>query len=380
MKIKTITCHQVYNYGASLQAHALMYYLSNLGHDVEVIDYMPDYVRKHISILNVGEKWKRNILLRMAYYSYVVPKRLMQRTRKKKFDDFTCCHMNLTRRYNSLKELKKFVPSADVFFCGSDQIWNPTINNGLDPAFYVDFAPVTAIRASYAASFSVSTLRDSDKHFISEELSKLDFISVREKTGKSIIEDLGIKKDVTNVLDPVFLPTKEHWLSMIYTPDIKSYILVYDQENSKIIKSISKSLASKTGKKIIAFEDLYPKWYADKTIKTSGPIDFISLIANADYIITNSFHCVAFSLIFEKEFYVVPRSRQKVNSRMTDLLNILGIDKHVLANSKELGGSNNIDYTKVNTNLDSLRKQSYNYIDKVLAFAEKHLVSPQKSL
>ena len=89
MRIKTITCHHVYNYGASLQAHALMHYLSSLGHEVEIIDYMPDYIRKHISVWDIGPRWKKNIFIRLAYCSYVVPQRLRQKESKKRFDEFT---------------------------------------------------------------------------------------------------------------------------------------------------------------------------------------------------------------------------------------------------------------------------------------------------
>lgn len=371
MKIKTITCHHVYNYGASLQAHALMFYLSEIGHDVEIIDYMPDYIRKHISLWEIGPRWKKNIFIRFAYYCYVVPKRIAKKESRKKFDEFSKTFLKLTKRYNSFDELQKAPPLADVYFCGSDQIWNPTINNGLDSAFYIDFAPQNSIRASYAASFSVSDIEEKYKDFISEKLSKLDFISVREKTGISIIDGLKINKDAVNVLDPVFLPSCEHWKSMTYTPKYKDYILVYDQENSKTIKDIAIDLSRKTGKKIVAFKDLYPRNYADVKINQSGPIDFISLIANADYVITNSFHCSAFSIIFGREFYVVPRSHQKVNSRMADLLDSLQIRNHMTNSVGSLADANTIDYTHVYERLSSLRKLSFEYIDSVLSYANK---------
>ncbi len=370
MIIKTITCHNVYNYGASLQAHALMFYLSELGHDVEIIDYMPDYIRKHISIWDIGPRWKKNILVRIAYYCYVVPKRIRKKESRKRFDEFSETFMKLTRLYNSFDELLKNPPLADVYFCGSDQIWNPTINNGLDPAFYIDFAPKNAIRASYAASFSVSSISEVNRGFIADKLSKLDYISVREKTGLSIIDDLKVDKGAVNVLDPVFLPSREHWKSMTYTPEYNDYILVYDQENSQVIRDLSIAISRKTGKKIIAFQDLYPRSFADVKIKQSGPIDFISLIANADYVITNSFHCCAFSIIFGREFYVVPRNHQKVNSRMADLLDSLQIGNHMLNSVASSVDANIIDYIQVYDKLSFLRKKSFDYINKVLSYVQ----------
>ena len=371
MKIKTITCHNVYNYGASLQAHALMFHLSELGHDVEVIDYMPDYIRKHVSIWDIGPRWKKNIITRLAYYCYVVPQRLCQKESRNRFDSFTNEHLRLTRRYNSIAELREDIPDADVFFCGSDQIWNPTINNGLDPAFYLDFASDKSVKASYAASFSVSTLNDQDCGFIASMLKKLDYISVREKTGLSIIKSLKIGKDAVNVLDPVFLPPLEHWISMTYTPTIRDYILVYDQEDSKTIKEIALKLSQKTHKKIIAFKGLHGRRYADIKIRQSGPIDFISIIAHADYVVTNSFHCSAFSIIFGRDFYVVPRDHQKVNSRMADLLDALNIQGHMVNSADTLDdGITGIDYEAVKEKLSSLRESSYNYIEMVLSNAQ----------
>lgn len=371
MKIKTITCHNVYNYGASLQAHALLYHLSELGHDVEVIDYMPDYIRKHVSIWDIGPRWKKNIITRLAYYCYVVPQRISQKESRNRFDSFTNEHLRLTRRYNSIAELCEDIPDADVFFCGSDQIWNPTINNGLDPAFYLDFASDKSVKASYAASFSVSTLNDQDCGFIAGMLKKLDYISVREKTGLSIIKSLKIGKDAVNVLDPVFLPPLEHWISMTYTPTIRDYILVYDQEDSKTIKEIALKLSQKTHKKIIAFKGLHGRRYADIKIRQSGPIDFISIIAHADYVVTNSFHCSAFSIIFSRDFYVVPRDHQKVNSRMADLLDALNIQGHMVNSADTLDdGITGIDYEAVNEKLSSLRESSYNYIEMVLSNAQ----------
>lgn len=370
MKIKTITCHHVYNYGASLQAHALMFYLSELGHDVEVIDYMPEYIRRHISLWNIGKRWDRNIFIKLAYYCYVVPIRLCQKRSRKMFDDFTQKFIKLTKRYNSYRELANNCPESDLYFCGSDQIWNPTINNGLDPAFYLDFAPANSTRASYAASFSVSAIEDKDCAFVKEMLNKLDFISVRENTGLKIIKNLGIQRNATNVMDPVFLPSYDHWKSMTYTPNYNNYILVYDQENNVTIQSLAKKLSKETGKKIIAFKDLYPRTYADIKINQSGPIDFISLISQADYVLTNSFHCCAFSIIFRREFFVIPRMHQKVNSRMADLLSSLNIKDHMCTSTDDMGKISRINYEEVGKRLSELQKTSYKFIDDVINFAQ----------
>lgn len=210
MKIKTITCHNVYNFGASLQAYALMTYLSMKGHEVEIINYIPSYIKKNLSLWAIGPRWSKNIFVKFAFYCYVVPIRLSQYKLRRKFDMFTKRYLKLTPIYNSFEELKVNPPKADIYMCGSDQIWNTCINNGLDPAYYVDFAPQGTIRASYAASFSISEIPFEHVKFVQMELEKLDFISVRENTAIKILHSLNIEKGIT-VVDPVFLLSKEHW-------------------------------------------------------------------------------------------------------------------------------------------------------------------------
>lgn len=365
MKIKTITCHNVYNFGASLQAHALMYYLQKLGHDVEIIDYMPDYIRQNLSLWAIGTRWKKNLLIRLAFYIYVVPIRLLQIRTRKKYKSYNKKYFKLTRCYNSFQDLQKNPPQADLILCGSDQIWNPLIRNGLDKAFYCDFMPDSTYRASYAASFSVSTIPSQYADFIAKELKKMDLISVRENSGLSILRDLGITGGCL-VVDPVFLKTKEEWLDMTYTPKYSNYILVYDQENSKLIKDIAVKMSRENGKKIVAFKDLYPRFYANYVVSYADPIDFISLIAHADCVITNSFHCTAFSIIMEKNFYVIKRTHQKVNSRMTDLLSVLDIKDRIINSLEDIYNSKSIDYDKISSCLHILKSKSLEFLNRCI--------------
>lgn len=368
MIIRTITCHNVYNYGASLQAYALMNYLDKQGHQVEIIDYMPPYIRKNLSLWAIGPRWNRNLLIKLAFYAYIVPIRLLQHKTREKFAIYNRKYFKLTKRYNSIEELIADPPQADLFFCGSDQIWNTRINNGLDPAFYCDFTKGKCIKASYAASFSISALPEEDKQFVKNELGKLDFISVREKSALSILETLGFTNGIV-VIDPVFLKSREDWFSMCYKPKYSSYILVYDQENNAKIKEIALHLSIEKRKKIVAFKDLYPRNYAHYQVKYADPIDFISLIAYADMVVTNSFHCMAFSLIMNKDFFVVPRTHQKVNSRMKDFLDYLQISDRIITGISDIIKSKRINYLHANSTIESLRSISKDYINQCLKAA-----------
>lgn len=107
MKICTITCHDVYNVGASLQAYALQTYLKSLGHDVKIIDYKPDYLSKHYRLDIVSNPKYDKPFLKQAYLLAKLPGRLHMLPRKKAFDSFTAKYLDLTKRYTSNEELKR---------------------------------------------------------------------------------------------------------------------------------------------------------------------------------------------------------------------------------------------------------------------------------
>ena len=137
MKIKTITCHDVYNHGASLQAFALQHYLQSIGHDVEIIHYKPPYLSGHYDLWKVSNSRYDKPIIRLLYLMVKLPGRLKSLKRKRAFDAFTSQFLRLTRRYDTIEALRNDPPHADVYIAGSDQIWNTAFRNRLEPAFYV---------------------------------------------------------------------------------------------------------------------------------------------------------------------------------------------------------------------------------------------------
>lgn len=363
MIVKTITCHDVYNVGASLQAYALETYLVQLGHDVEIIDYKPKYLSGHFPLWGVNNKRYDKIFLKELYCLAKFPVRLKNRygKRKREFDNFTKKYLKVTDQiYHSSEELKANLPEADVFFAGSDQIWNTFFKNGKDPAFYLDFVPAGRIKASYAASFATDYLMDGYEDFVANLLKKFDYISVRESSGLLILKELGIMGGI-QVLDPVFLLGQDIWrilASNWKNREKKPYILVYDFDNSEKIADFVKEIAKEHDWNIIS---ILENPYFKKNYSKEGPIAFLSLIKNAQAIVSNSFHATAFSIIFEKEFWVFNRN-EEINTRMKDLLVLLGLENQL--NLKEIHGK--IDYKKVNKKLEKAIITSKEYISKVL--------------
>lgn len=366
MKIKTITCHNVYNLGASLQAYALMKYLQNQGHEVEIIDYKPFYLCQRYNLWRISPKWAGNFLLKLIYYTLKIPVRIIKdMPRKNAFDRFTKMNLKLTERaYRTNEELKANVPFADIYFAGSDQIWNSMYPNGKDPAFYLDFVPESSVKASYAASFSIDHIEKGYEKQVMLWLKKLDYISVREITGLSLIHSMGIRG--VQVMDPVFLLSANDWLKLATKDLIKGkYILIYDFHNNPAIEYLSKRISMQTGYPIVSITDYVCHNYVHKRINSASPLDFVGLINNCEFFISNSFHGTAFSIIFNKQFFTFNRTFQKVNSRMVDLLSILSIENRLITDETQIDLTKKIDYDKVNALLSDKILFSKKYIDQV---------------
>ncbi len=328
MQIKTITCHDVYNYGASLQALALQTYLESLGHRVEIIDYKPDYLCGDFYLWSVDNPIYEKPVVKQFYLLAKLPCRLLSLKRKKKFDDFTRKFLKLTScRYHSYEELKANPPQADVYIAGSDQIWNTYFMNGRDPAFYLDFAPESAKRISYAASFATTDVPDTFQPFVSGMLKNFDAVSIRERCSLPLLEKLG-RTDGIAVCDPVFLLTREQWEALLPVEhENEDYILVYDTEKSDRIKNIAQRIAKEKNLRIYNVSG-FPVGYADKELWSSSPIDFLKMVHDAKFIVSNSFHATAFSMIFERDFCVVNRT-EGINERMKSLLMDYNLDERL---------------------------------------------------
>lgn len=369
MKIKTITCHDVYNVGASLQAYALSTYLQSLGHEVEIIDYKPDYLSNHFPLVGVNNPVYDKPFVRDIYQLAKLPGRLKNRygKRKREFDEFKKQYLPVTKeRYSSNEDLKKNVPMADIYFAGSDQIWNTFFRNGKDPAFYLEFAPEGAIRASYAASFATEDIAHEWKPQITQWLSKFDYISVREDSGVSIINDLGIS-GAEQVLDPVFLIDVSQWEKIEKKLDITDpYVLLYDFDRNLLISEYAKQIAKKNGWKIYS---IFPNSGCDKCFAQEGPTAFLWLIHHAQFVISNSFHATAFSLIYQKQFVVFNRE-EGINTRMRDLIYGIGLENRMIC-GKESTELDYINYASVEKNLKVKIDESKAFIYRVLSGVKK---------
>ena len=360
MKLGTITVHNGYNYGASLQAYALVQALKELGYDASLVDYRTGNIEKKVNI-NHSRGLKKAvgyILLNGRGYEY----------RRKRFEDFNQMIIS-GKTYYQNEELKILNDIYDGFVCGSDQIWNMQITN-YDPAFFLSFANKDKLTMSYAASLGEERVSDEKtKKFFVENLKNLDFISVREEDGKQIVSKLT-DKPCSCVLDPVFLLNKKQWLgiaqkSVRCVPRYK-YGFYYQLFNDEEMYLFAKMKAREKGVKLLRADILPVKAALNGCVSVSGkgigPAEFVNLISNAEFVVTNSFHGTAFSVMFEKEFYVktIKGALCGRNNRMINLLTMLGLETHFIDNGQ--CKYDVVDYKKVKAIIDGKRKKSEEYI------------------
>ncbi|MBP1990379.1 polysaccharide pyruvyl transferase family protein [Paenibacillus eucommiae] len=370
MKICTITCHNVYNHGASLQAYGLLRYLKCCGHDVEIIDYKPKYLSNHYKLFSIDNpKWKKNILSKAIYLTLKLPKRILSLKRKKAFDEFSSKHLIITKtRFTSNNELKKNTPNADAYLCGSDQIWNCLHENGKDPAFYLDFTPSNKIKAAYAASFATDTISEEYIPVIKERVERLDGVGVREKSGVKILERMNVT-NTFNVVDPVFLLEQEEWSNLGKIDFREKYILIYDFDNSILIKKLALEIAKERNCKIYNINPSKLK-YADRYFNYAGPEIFIALVKNAQFVISNSFHAAVFSIVYEKDFVIVNRT-EAINTRMRDLLDDLKLNERLADENYSLEKlMKKVDYSESKKILNEKIQFSKKYLKEVLSISK----------
>lgn len=379
MQIKTITCHRVYNYGASLQAYALQHYLEEKGHHVEIIDFWPYAFHGRYNFFYVNSRFRYFSLLQrfpvLKFFYGLRFNRRMFKTygRKGSFDKFEKQFLHLTdMSYSTSDALKKEPPFADVYIAGSDQIWNTDMPNGHESAFYLDFGDKTIHRIAYAASFGIPSVPDEYKNIISNRIHKLDFVSVREASGLNILKNMGIENAV-QVLDPVFLLSADEWRKCVlydskhYHFIDDKYILIYDFIGDSRIKQLAINAAQNLKCKLVSLNDFRTYHYVDYNINNAGPCEFLNLIEHACLVITNSFHATAFSVIFNKEFYTFSLSTQNSSSRMEDFCHLLNLMERY--NSTQIA-DNKISYHEVNRTINEQKYMSMRFINMGINFAE----------
>lgn len=341
-KIATITFHWAVNYGAVLQAFALQKYLLNNGYETEIINYTPTRMKLVMAIISLK---KHDI-------SFFIKERRIKSFRKKE--------MKLSKKYSSNRKLKKCSNIYDAIIAGSDQIWNQSFTLGAEGkptlSYFLNFANESTRRIAYAVSFGSPEVNNEYKSVVASEIEKFYSISVREISGKKIVNNFGKPSEV--VCDPTLLLDAEVYSALAEkTKEIKK-LRVFPY----IINS-SKELPQKISTYISGDQKMNFKF-------NEGVYEWLETIKNAETVVTNSFHGVVFSIIFHKPFIATLIEGSGMNDRITTLLNFFSLEDRIIINYNEDLIDNllkkEIDWNLVDKKLNELKNVGINFLNKSL--------------
>lgn len=341
MKIGIITIHNSPSYGGSLQSYALYKYLELQGFDVEIIDlhrpYQKDY-KKSSTYKVYTEKNRYNIFI--DFMKKVVRNFLNRRSNiesnysqsaYKKFLSFNNM-VKCSKPYWGCDSLYNNPPIYDAYITGSDQVWNPYQPYCIEP-YFLTFAPKGKKRISYAASIGLNKLPEIFESKISQWLNMYDYISVREKNTADYLKSLtGL--DITTVADPTFLLDSTYWKKIAVYPQKKKYILMFTLSCIPEILNYCQQLSKESGLELMSLRmnqsEYNPK--DNYTIITdAGPAEFLGYMANAEIVITNSFHGTVFAFLMgaKNVFTYIPEGNKR-GVRIVNLYDELGYPNHIL--------------------------------------------------
>lgn len=358
MRVGIITFHCSYNYGSVLQAYALQKAVGDLVDDVNIIDYRSrDFNQYHI--IRPLRPWK-------------IPRSLLHLggliERKKAFNDFFERYLQLTEgRYSYLCERKllDLQDCFDAFICGSDQIWNLDCTGGVVEPFFLSFAGDKR-RIAYAPSLAHTSFRPEnfDKGKVADLLGKFDFLSVREEETLPLFQPL-VNKKIEVVLDPTLLLGADSYRGMVGAPvQEEPYIFIYLLRDCLELIESAAEMSKGSGMRSYYISERDLPIPGAVNLFGAGPEEFVSLIAHAGAVLTNSFHATVFSILFHRPFRVFATDLSA--SRMRGLLAELGIPERC-AGGADASPIAPVDWSDVESRLDRLRTGSWEYLKGALA-------------
>ena len=347
MRVGIVNFHCAHNYGAMLQAYALQETIYKLGYDVKIIDFQPDAITKGYKI------WTMDKLLYPRILAGTIKNYKKLKVKYDVFEDFKNDKFKLTKTYKELNNKFNETEKFDVLICGSDQVWNMDLNGGLTEYLLGFCDDKNVKKISYAASIGTKKLSEKNAKLMEPYIREFDSISVRESDAVKVIKE-NFNLESTQVLDPVFLLDKSEWEEIANIPKAieGEYVLLYGLEGNELFEKTFKFIKEKTNMKIINISPVKNKSpYIDENLFNVGPKELIGLLMGANTVFTNSFHGTCFSIIFEKNFFVLGHS--ELNSRIESILNLTGLSKHMI--SKEFSSIEDFNKTITINNKDNLK-------------------------
>lgn len=351
-----ITFCTQYNYGSALQTFALQEAVKGLTGKCAIVNY---YYEKDMKQYNI--RWyKKNILV---LFDILIATANIKR--KFAYRNFRNKYLNLTESVRTIEGVKKTTGKYSILIAGSDQIWNLNIHEGIHPVYFLKISEEGQRLISYAASTGKDYIQDEYLQDFCDALRRFHYISVRENGMAQFLSD-KLNRNIKCTLDPTLLHEADFYNRLLTGYQLKlpkRYIFVYflwgkDREQ---MMSIIDGYVKEYKLKVVYFNkyNIYKKNYALNIFKYD-PRAFVLAIKNAEYVFSDSFHACAFSIIYQKQFFVY--TGEDSRSRMSSLFELLGINNRFITSSGE--EFDDIDYEQVNLRLRNERKKSMEFLEK----------------
>lgn len=362
MKIGILTYHRAENYGALLQAYATKTYLGSLGHEVSFVDYWPQY---HIDYFKLFS-WRRflagSIQTKLAMLTGITVWGIPRYCRKRQLQRFMQQHLGLSPKpqYTHVGDKTE---RYDAVIYGSDQIWRKQHLGGVefDDWYFGSDNVQSGRKIAYAASMGKQETTEKDDDYVKRMMQNFSHIAVRETSLQDYLYQLDVPSAV--VADPVFLLTKEQWLQLAQpTGKRKDYILFYNLLNTSESTRFAKALSKQTGLPVIEVtKRLSLLHIGGNYVRTASVEQFLGLLSGARYVVSNSFHGVAFSLIFGKQFWAAGMGEKA--GRVTSLLASVGIGQRYVETAFQPALlKDTVNYENVSVLLKTLVTSSEKYL------------------
>ncbi len=350
-KAGILTFHCADNFGAMLQAYGLKTYLCNNGIQTDVIRYEPPFMTgRHWMIRYDPGRWKKGIRKAAGYLrrdfriqwkgrkTFWARRKNMLSFRETYLVDTGCPKLLFCHRLKML--------SYEYYIVGSDQIWNPELTYGLRKAYFGAFQGRKKKKViSYAASLGGASLAAEYDEDFSRFIKYVDAVSVREEEAVPYVKRF-YAGDVTAVSDPVFLLRKEEWRKLEILPQRQGYILVYVTQRNQDLYDYVRRLSQEKGLSVVELSvDRLTAQSRPSVDFTAGPSEFLGYMAQAEYVVSNSFHAIAFSIIYEKKFLAFTHSSR--GARIENILRIHGLEDRLWGNGMAAEIDSPVDWKAV---------------------------------
>jgi hypothetical protein len=357
LRLGLMTIHHANSYGGVLQAYASKSVLQEFG-DVSVIDYKSTHIRRTLELLRIADG-RRGWLRAAKDVARLLPRmRLIS-----KFNSFCKAHLDVDS-----DEASTFIQQGlDVAVAGSDQIWNPSITDGLDAKYFLS-GILAKKKISFSTSFGSYKYSPHEQSVVRELLSDFSNIAVRERDAAAYLSDL-LDRQVHETVDPTLLLNKSRWtlIASDQSHARRPYLLVYSLKEDALVRKVISTVAKQLKLSIVAInQNPFAGYPVDVHVKDAGPSEYLRLFLDASFVVTNSFHGTAFACNFAKPFLAV-KPEHGMN-RVSSLLDRLGLRDRLVVDATQIQAAlaAEINWPDTQTRVESMRADARVYLDSAL--------------